>query len=348
ALFEGDLLVGVAHALALVGLRRTDVADLRGHLPDLLAIDALDDDLGLARGLDGDAFRDREVHRVREAEREVEGLALHLRAKADAHELELLLVTLGDAPHHVGEVRAGGAGERTRLAGIGVLHLQALLRLDDADTLSEDEAQRALRALQRHGTARDRRGHALRQLDRRFGNSRHGRSPLRHDAEHFAALPDRARLLVRHDALGRGDDDRPHAAQDLGQLVLAAVDAQARAADTLQAIDDRAAFEVLEADGQGRLAGVFLEPEVSDVAFVPQHLHDGGLQPRGGEANLGLARGLAVADARQEIGDRIGHAHGALLTSSPSRAQGSRRGWPPRGSSPARGRTCGRPRVSGP
>src|SRR6185437_10654465 len=173
-LFEGDLLVGVAHALALVGLGRTDVADLRGHLSDLLAVDALDDDLGLARGLDGDSFRDREVHRVGEAEREVEGLALHLRAKADAHELEFLLVALGDTPHHVGEVCARGAGERARLTWIGVCDLEALLRLHHADTAPEGEAQRALRALQRHGAAGDRGGHALRQLDRRFGNSRHG------------------------------------------------------------------------------------------------------------------------------------------------------------------------------
>src|SRR6185312_2092064 len=174
------------------------------------------------------------------------------------------------------------------------------------------------------------------------------RSPLRHDAEHFAALADRARLLVRHDALRRGDDDRPHAAQDLRQLVLAAIDAQPRTADTLQAVDDRPALEVLEADGQSRLAALLIEAEVSDVAFVLQHLHDGVLQPRGGEANLGLARGLAVTDARQEIGDRIGHAHWASLTSSPSRGRVSRRGWRPRGSSPARGRTCGRRRASGP
>ena len=174
ALFEGDLLVGVAHALALVGLRRTDVADLRGHLPDLLAVDALDQDLGLARGLDRDALRDREVHRMGEAERQVERLALHLRAEADADELELLLVALGDAPHHVGEVRARGARERARLARVGELHLEVLLRLHHADARAEREAQRPLGALQRDGAAGDRGGHALRQVDRRFGNSRHG------------------------------------------------------------------------------------------------------------------------------------------------------------------------------
>src|ERR1700739_1815710 len=49
---QGDLLARVAHPLALVGLGRPYAADLRRHLADLLPVDALDDDLGLARGLD--------------------------------------------------------------------------------------------------------------------------------------------------------------------------------------------------------------------------------------------------------------------------------------------------------
>src|ERR1700743_2125404 len=51
-------------------------------------------------------------------------------------------------------------------------------------------------------------------------------SRLRHDAQDFAALSDRTRLLVRHHALGRGDDHRTHPAEHLRQLVLAAVDPQ--------------------------------------------------------------------------------------------------------------------------
>src|SRR6187397_206019 len=89
AFLHHDLLARIAHALALVGLRRAVAADHRGNLADLLAVHALHHDLGLARRLDGDAFGHREVHRVREAEREVEALALHRRAVADADELEL-------------------------------------------------------------------------------------------------------------------------------------------------------------------------------------------------------------------------------------------------------------------
>src|SRR5215475_9632049 len=53
------------------------------------------------------------------------------------------------------------------------------------------------------------------------------------DEQHFAAGAGRARLLVGHDALRRGHHRHAQTAQHLGQLVLAAVDTQARAADAL-------------------------------------------------------------------------------------------------------------------
>src|ERR1700721_4587734 len=53
-------------------------------------------------------------------------------------------------------------------------------------------------------------------------------SRLRHDAQDFAALSDRTRLLVRHHALGRGDDHRTHPAQNLRQGVLGAGDSPGR------------------------------------------------------------------------------------------------------------------------
>src|SRR6476659_10118604 len=67
--FERDLLAGVAHALALVRLGRLVGADLGGHLPDLLLVDALDHDLGLRRRLGLHAVRKRVDDGVREAER---------------------------------------------------------------------------------------------------------------------------------------------------------------------------------------------------------------------------------------------------------------------------------------
>jgi hypothetical protein len=53
--FADDLLVGVAHTLALVGLRRPLGANLRRNLTDPLLVRAFDDDLGRRRGLDLDA-----------------------------------------------------------------------------------------------------------------------------------------------------------------------------------------------------------------------------------------------------------------------------------------------------
>src|ERR1700761_663569 len=72
---QGDLLTRIAHALALVGLRRLVRADLGGHLAHLLAIRALDHDLGLRRRLGLHALGQRVHDGVREAEREVQLVA---------------------------------------------------------------------------------------------------------------------------------------------------------------------------------------------------------------------------------------------------------------------------------
>src|SRR3954471_13476367 len=58
---EHDALVGVAHALALVRLRRTVGTDLRRDLPHQLLVHALEHDLRLRRRLDLHALRHR-VH----------------------------------------------------------------------------------------------------------------------------------------------------------------------------------------------------------------------------------------------------------------------------------------------
>src|SRR4029079_2384098 len=55
-----DVLVGVLHALALVGLGRTVSADFGGDVPNLLLVDAGYHDLGRLRGCNRDPFADRE------------------------------------------------------------------------------------------------------------------------------------------------------------------------------------------------------------------------------------------------------------------------------------------------
>src|SRR5262245_41550320 len=146
---QGDFFAGVAHALALVGLRRTERADLRGDLADALLVGALDQDLGLGRHRDGDAFRGLEHDRVREAERQVEVLAGERGAIADTDQLQLLLVALADALHHVVEKRARGTRGAAVLALDGALDLAALDL--DLDAVHAGELQRALRALDGHG-----------------------------------------------------------------------------------------------------------------------------------------------------------------------------------------------------
>src|SRR5665213_2017512 len=129
------------------------------------------------------------------------------------------------------------------------------------------------------------------------------------DAQYFAALADGLRRLVGHDALGGRDDHRAHAPQDARNLILAAIDAQARTADALDAVDDRTAFVILQVDGQHRLAFIARAIEVGDVALVLQHRKDRQLQFRSVDSHTGLERRLAVADAGQQVGARIGHAH---------------------------------------
>src|SRR6188508_1483052 len=77
-----------------------------------------------------------------------------------------------------------------------------------------------------------------------------------HDAQDFAALANGPGLAVGHHALRRGNDHRSHATEHLGQLVLAAIDAQPGAADALEAVDYRPALVVLQVDGQTWLAGI--------------------------------------------------------------------------------------------
>src|SRR6185369_7896346 len=84
AFLTADLLTGVAHALALVGLGRTDTADPRSGLTDQLLVDAGDLDLGLLRRGERHALGGRDVHLMAEAELHGERLALNRRAVTDA------------------------------------------------------------------------------------------------------------------------------------------------------------------------------------------------------------------------------------------------------------------------
>src|SRR5665811_1142935 len=70
-----DELVAVADSLALVGLRRAALADVRGNLPDQLLVDPPHDDLGRLRDLELDPLGGLDRDRMRVAERQLEALA---------------------------------------------------------------------------------------------------------------------------------------------------------------------------------------------------------------------------------------------------------------------------------
>src|SRR3546814_4063181 len=85
-----DVLALVPHALALVRLGLAEVADLGGHLADLLLVDAADHDLGGGRDLEGDAVGGLVVDGVAVAQCQLEGARAGVQdAVAHADDLEL-------------------------------------------------------------------------------------------------------------------------------------------------------------------------------------------------------------------------------------------------------------------
>src|SRR5262249_34309631 len=94
AFFTEDELTLVTNALAFVRLRRTVAADFRRDLADALLVDAGDRQLGLLVDGDRDAGRDRVIDVVAVAELQHQGLALYVRAVADALDLHVPCVAL--------------------------------------------------------------------------------------------------------------------------------------------------------------------------------------------------------------------------------------------------------------
>ena len=93
--FESHRFVGVAHTFALVRLRRLVSANFGCHLTDLLAVAALDEDLGLRRRFGLDTLGQPIDDRMRETQRKVEIGALRLSPVTRAHERKLALVGTG-------------------------------------------------------------------------------------------------------------------------------------------------------------------------------------------------------------------------------------------------------------
>src|SRR5450755_2770871 len=101
AFLAPDGFAGVAHAFALVGFGRADLADAGGGFTDQLLVDAADLDLHRPGHGEADSGRRDDVHIVREAQLHGQRLAFHGRAIADADQFQALLVARGDADDHV-------------------------------------------------------------------------------------------------------------------------------------------------------------------------------------------------------------------------------------------------------
>src|SRR2546426_4313699 len=163
----------------------------------------------------------------------------------------------------------------------------------------------------------------------------------------FSLLPDRAEyfatdvrvpgVAVDQEPLGGREHADAKAAEHGGNLLRPDVDAEARPADALQAPDHRPPLGVIaELDAEDRPWFGLDDGLAGGVTLGHEHFGERLLLPGPRHVDGPLARGAGVADAGEEVGDRV-RQHGRL-TRSPSRGPEPARG----ATDPAsRGGTCG-------
>src|SRR6195256_1765506 len=182
AFLAEDVFARVFHALALVWLRLAEGTDFCGDVPDLLAVDAGDDDLGGLGHRDRDALRGRVHDIVAVAELDLQVLALQGGAIADAGNLEPALEPLGHTRHHVGEQGTVGAPH-----GAGALGVDARIDLDlgalhlGRHVAVEHERKRALGAFHVDDLPVHAGGDAGGDRNRFFSDTRHDLIPVASD-----------------------------------------------------------------------------------------------------------------------------------------------------------------------
>src|SRR5690606_31074916 len=141
---------------ALVGLGTAILADLGGNLADDLLVDAVDHDLGRLRHADRHAFRRLIDDVVAEAKRQLQVLALHGGAIADAGNLQPALETVLDAGQDVLDLGPRHAPLGARVLGIVARRDRDLAIIElDQNLVVDDELQLALRAFGGDGLAAD-------------------------------------------------------------------------------------------------------------------------------------------------------------------------------------------------
>ena len=157
------MLVGVTHALALVGLGSTQFANVGSNLTNELFVDAIDVEPGRGFHLKGDSVRRLVVDRMAEAQSQFKPVALRLYPVAGPDNLESLAVALSHTDHHVVDQRAGQAVQLLAAALIiGASHAHLVVSDLNGDRFRDCQAEFTLRALHhdlltRHGDLNRRR-----------------------------------------------------------------------------------------------------------------------------------------------------------------------------------------------
>src|SRR5260221_12399526 len=135
-----------ANTFLLVGVGRTQRANVRGHLADLPFVRAADHDVRLLVDRDLNTLGNLKLDGMRLAERESNRFALQLRTVADADDVQVLLEALRDAVHRVGEQRASKPVQRPMIFG-GALGDEHAVFLLEGDAVGHTDGELALGAL---------------------------------------------------------------------------------------------------------------------------------------------------------------------------------------------------------
>ncbi|CAI8970891.1 hypothetical protein EMIT0P2_70017 [Pseudomonas sp. IT-P2] len=295
--FTTDDFVRVAHTFAFVRLWWTEVADLGGHLTYQLLVDALDQDIGLARSLSGDAFRQFVIHWVREAKSQVQHLTFCLRFVTNTDQLELALEALAYALDHVVYQRTSGTGHcASLLIAIASSKTQLTSFFNDFNGRMDVQFKSTLGTLHRKLLACEFYFDTGWQLNGVLSDARHAYPPLEHSAKNFAADTGSARSTISHHTFVGGDDRHTETTTYLWQIFDGLVLTQAWTANALHFFDDRTAFEVFQLDGQQRL-GFAADLITRDVTFVLQDFCYSHLQRGRRHAYDGLFSHLGITDS---------------------------------------------------
>src|SRR6266542_6677361 len=127
------------------------------------------------------------------------------------------------------------------------------------------------------------------------------------EADDLAAYSSLLRRPARDEAARRGQDRRPHAAQDAWQPVLACVDSPTRLRDPAEVGDDPLAVpSELELDDERVVAVALADVVIGDVALLLEQARDLLLQAGRGHLCCVVERLVGVPDPRQHVGNGIG------------------------------------------